>query len=84
MTALVHAAASLAQAAANMTLTLSRLSVPAWMMRGVTVIKNLGPYAAIEILLPGGTLIAITLWLYRSYRKRKAAGIPMTLVPVAS
>jgi hypothetical protein len=48
------------------------------------LLKELGPYAAIEILLPGGTLIAVALWLYRSYRKRKAAGVPMTLVPAAS
>lgn len=75
---------ALVQAAANLMPTLSRLSMPAWMMRGVTVIKDLGPYAVIEILLPGGTLIAIALWLYRSYRKRKAAGVPMTLVPAAS
>jgi hypothetical protein len=75
---------ALAQVAANVTLTLSRLGAPAWVMRSVTVIKALGPYAAIEILLPGGTLIAIGLWLYRHYRKRKAAGVSMTLVPVPS
>ena len=75
---------ALAAVAATMTLTLSRFSAPAWIGRGVKVIKNLGPYAAIEILLPGGTLIAIGLWLYRYYRKRRAAGVPMTLVPVPS
>jgi hypothetical protein len=72
------------QVAANMMQTLSRLSMPGWVMRGVAIAKALGPYAAIEILLPGGTLIAVGLWLYRSYRKRKAAGVPMTLVPVPS
>jgi hypothetical protein len=75
---------ALAQAAANMMQTLSRLSVPGWVTRGIAVAKSLGPYAAIEILLPGGTLIAIGLWLYRSYRKRKAAGVPMTLVAMPS
>jgi hypothetical protein len=63
---------ALAQAAANVMQTLGRL------------VKDLGPYAAIEILLPGGTLIAIGLWLYRSYRKRKAAGVAMTLVATPS
>jgi hypothetical protein len=74
---------ALAQAAANL-MTHGRLSVPGWIQRGVTLLKNLGPYAAIEILLPGGTLIAIGLWLYRSYRKRKAGGVPMTLLPAPS
>jgi hypothetical protein len=82
MTALAHAPTSLAQVAANVMLTLTRLSVPGWMMRGVTVLKALGPYALIEILLPGGTLIAIGLWLYRHYRRRKATSVPMTLMPV--
>jgi hypothetical protein len=31
--------------------------------------KNLAPYAAIELLLPGGSLMALTLWFYRR-RKR--------------
>jgi hypothetical protein len=33
--------------------------------------KNLAPYAAIELLLPGGSLMALTLWFYR--RKRVPA-----------
>ncbi len=27
--------------------------------------KDFGPYAAIELILPGGSLIAVLLWLYR-------------------
>ena len=33
-------------------------------------IRSLGPYVAIELLLPGGTIIALALW---AYRKRSAA-----------
>lgn len=29
------------------------------------VLKGLAPYAAIELILPGGTLLAILCWLYR-------------------
>jgi hypothetical protein len=43
--------------------TRSRLA--AWIARLLTILRRLGPYAAIEILLPGGTLMALLLWLYR-------------------
>ncbi|HEY3784102.1 MAG TPA: hypothetical protein VGL55_02350 [Steroidobacteraceae bacterium] len=33
------------------------------------LLRQLGPYAAIELLLPGGSLIALGLWLYRRYRR---------------
>jgi hypothetical protein len=29
--------------------------------------RTFGPYLAIELLLPGGSLIALLLWLYRAY-----------------
>jgi len=29
--------------------------------------RTFGPYMAIELLLPGGSLIALLLWLYRTY-----------------
>jgi hypothetical protein len=29
--------------------------------------RAFGPYLAIELLLPGGSLIALLLWLYRTY-----------------
>ena len=32
-------------------------------------LKNAGPYLAIELLLPGGTLIALLMWLAQ---RRKA------------
>jgi hypothetical protein len=28
--------------------------------------RTLGPYLAIELLMPGGSLLALVLWLYRS------------------
>ena len=30
--------------------------------------QGLGPYLLVELLLPGGTLIALSLWLYRLVR----------------
>jgi hypothetical protein len=38
--------------------------------RVAQAIRSLGPYVLIELLLPGGTLFAVLLWLYR----RTAAG----------
>ena len=29
-----------------------------------------GPYLLVEMALPGGTLIALALWLYRNYSRR--------------
>src|SRR5260370_33669077 len=31
--------------------------------------RGLAPYAAIELVLPGGSLLALLLWLYRRYKK---------------
>ena len=33
---------------------------------------RLGPYALLELLLPGGSLIALSLWLWRRSRNRPA------------
>ena len=30
----------------------------------IQAVRQLGPYAAIELLLPGGSLLAIALWLF--------------------
>lgn len=43
----------------------TRLRVVAWIARIGAILRRLGPYVAIEILLPGGTLMALLLWLYR-------------------
>jgi hypothetical protein len=29
------------------------------------LLRGIGPFAAIELLLPGGSLIAVLLWLFR-------------------
>jgi hypothetical protein len=34
----------------------------------IQVLRRFGPYAAIELLLPGGSLLALLLWLYRRHR----------------
>ena len=31
--------------------------------------KGLGPYLMLEILMPGGTLLALLLFLYQRYRR---------------
>jgi hypothetical protein len=46
----------------------------AWLALAIAGLKELGPYAAIEIILPGGTLIALALWLYRRRAARLAQG----------
>jgi hypothetical protein len=43
-----------------------------WMVRVAGALRALGPYAAIELLLPGGTLIALAFWVYRN-RSRLSA-----------
>ena len=42
------------------------------------VLRALAPYAAIELILPGGTLLAILCWLYRrrAARARTPAAHP--------
>ena len=40
----------------------------------IHAVRQLGPYAAIELLLPGGSLLAIALWLYRRNRLARQAG----------
>ena len=43
----------------------ARPHLAGWMARIGAILRQIGPYAAIEILLPGGTLMALLLWLYR-------------------
>ena len=37
-------------------------------------LRDVAPYAAMELVLPGGSLMALLLWLYR--RQRKASLFP--------
>ena len=43
----------------------------AWIAKGLTLLKSVGPYALVEFLLPGGTLIALLLWLYRHRHQQR-------------
>lgn len=45
------------------------------------VLRELAPYAAIELILPGGTILAILCWLYR---RRRAASRARAPAPAAS
>lgn len=36
-------------------------------------VREVAPYAAIELILPGGSLLALLLWLYRRRRADSAA-----------
>jgi len=40
-----------------------------WWMSGLAGARALGPYAAVELLLPGGSVVAVLLWLYRRHRR---------------
>jgi len=46
----------------------------------VARLKDLAPYAAIEFLLPGGSVIALTLWFYR--RRKRAPATPVSNAPI--
>ena len=39
----------------------------------LAALRALAPYAAIELLLPGGSLVALVLWLYKRYKKATPA-----------
>jgi hypothetical protein len=39
----------------------------------IQVARNASPYLAIELLLPGGSVIALLLWLFRHRFKKGAA-----------
>jgi hypothetical protein len=36
-----------------------------WIEWIVGQLRSLGPYLAVELILPGGSLLALLLWLYR-------------------
>lgn len=44
-------------------------TLAAWIALAIERLKELAPYAAIELVLPGGSVVALTLWFYRR-RKR--------------
>jgi hypothetical protein len=40
-----------------------------WFRKGFEGVREFGPYAAVELLLPGGSVIAVLLWLYRRHKR---------------
>ncbi len=40
--------------------------------RLLVFVRALGPYAAIELLLPGGTVLAVLYWWWQRHRARQA------------
>jgi hypothetical protein len=50
----------------------ARSTIVGWAARGVALVRSLGPYAAIELLLPGGSVLALLLWLYRRRQRTLA------------
>jgi hypothetical protein len=48
---------------------LANVGLADWLARGIAAVRAIGPYAAIEIILPGGTLLAFLLWLYRRHQR---------------
>jgi hypothetical protein len=56
-----------------------------WLGRAAAVIvrlKAVAPYALIELVLPGGSLMALLLWLYR--RRKSGAGFRQMPVRILS
>lgn len=49
-----------------------------------TVLKAFGPYAAIELILPGGSCIALLLWLYRRHHRLTHAVTQTRIASVAT
>jgi hypothetical protein len=43
--------------------------------RYIPALRRLGPYLLIELLLPGGTLLAIVLWLSQSLGRGALSGL---------
>jgi hypothetical protein len=46
----------------------ARADLVRWMKAAWAMLKGLAPYALIELILPGGTVLAIICWLYRRRR----------------
>jgi hypothetical protein len=38
-------------------------------------LKDLAPYAALELIMPGGSVMALLLWLYRRRKPGRGLGI---------
>ena len=51
----------------------------AWAAVVLAKIRDLAPYAMIELLLPGGSVVALTLWFYRRRKKAPALARPLNI-----
>lgn len=45
-----------------------RVNLGRWIGRIAALVRQLGPYAVVELVLPGGSLVALSLWLYRRHK----------------
>jgi hypothetical protein len=43
----------------------------------VSQLRSLGPYLAIELVLPGGSIVALLLWVYRHRLAARQAAMPI-------
>ena len=48
------------------------------------LLRKAGPYVVLEIVLPGGTLFALLLYLYRTGQLRQVADLPRVAMRAAS
>jgi hypothetical protein len=37
--------------------------------KGLEGVRQFGPYAAVELLVPGGSLLAVAMYLYRRHKR---------------
>lgn len=49
--------------------TLGTRTVGAWVPLVFAKLKEFGPYAMMELVLPGGSVLALSVWLYRRRKK---------------
>lgn len=49
---------------------LGKRTLGAWAAVAFARLRELAPYALIELLLPGGSVLALTLWFYRRRQGR--------------
>ncbi len=47
----------------------AQLTLSAYTAAVVAKLRDLAPYAALELVLPGGSLMAFLLWLYRRQKR---------------
>ena len=56
----------------------------AFIKNGVKVLRDAGPYLLMELLLPGGTLLALLLWLSSGVGRGQLAEVqPLPVSPVS-